>query len=245
MKKKHTPHFRIILRKNHFWISEPLGVILIFASVCGFIMMSGIVFVNDYTLRKNMKIANQNASDSVMATHYLNELSEKQQIAAVLDIFTKKKLPVKTLWLLSEEVYNNSIVYGYDPFLVLAVIHVESMFKPNANGQYRDGSPSQAYGFMQLRLETAQEVGAAMGIIITKKEDLFVPEINIALGVAYLTQQISRFKSLKLGILAYNQGPGIIENTIKDKTGLSILYYNKVIKNYFALKKMARKEKTS
>jgi soluble lytic murein transglycosylase-like protein len=168
----------------------------------------------------------------------LKELRKKEKIAAVLNDFTHNKLSADVLGSLTELVYDNSKTFGYDPFLVLAVIHVESMFDPQALGKYRSGKYSGAFGLMQLKVETAKEVGARLGITITSKEDLFVPEINIALGVAYLTKQISKFKSLKLGILAYNQGPGVILDNLKYRTPLSIRYYNKVLKSYFKLKKM-------
>ena len=67
------------------------------------------------------------------------------------------------------------------------------------------------------------------------------PEINIALGIGYLTRVIARFNSLKLGILAYNQGPGTIRQSISGKRPLSQKYYYKVLQSYFRLKEMHRK----
>jgi soluble lytic murein transglycosylase len=97
---------------------------------------------------------------------------------------------------------------------------------------------------MQLKFSTAQGVAAELGIPLKSPEDLFVPEVNIALGVAYLTQLIAMFKDLKLGILAYNQGPGTIMESLAGKRPLSISYYDKVLKTYYRLKRTyeARKE---
>jgi soluble lytic murein transglycosylase len=91
---------------------------------------------------------------------------------------------------------------------------------------------------MQLKIETAREVAHALGIPFKNEHDLYNPEINVPLGIAYLTQQISQFKSLKLGLLAYNQGPGVVLTTIKQNRPLSIEYYEKVLKHYFGLRKM-------
>jgi soluble lytic murein transglycosylase-like protein len=143
--------------------------------------------------------------------------------------------------MLIEQVHQNSRAYGYDPRLVLAVIHVESVFDADALGRYKDGNYSGAMGLMQLKFETAQEVARDLEISLESIDDLFIPEINIALGVAYLTRLIAKFNSLKLGILAYNQGPGIILESISGKRPLSVRYYNKVLKSYYMMKHMHRK----
>jgi soluble lytic murein transglycosylase-like protein len=211
---------------------------MVIAILSGLLIMGAVVFANYTTMRNNQYQLSYCQSGYIFLSHQLKELRKKEKIAAVLNDFTHKKLSVDVLWSLTELVYDNSKTFGYDPLLVLAVIHVESMFDPQALGKYRSGKYSGAFGLMQLKVETAKEVGARLGIAINSKEDLFVPEINIALGVAYLTKQISEFKSLKLGILAYNQGPGVILDNIKYRTPLSIRYYNKVLKSYFKLKKM-------
>ncbi len=230
--------FRIILRKNHIWISEILGIFIVAIIVISLITLGTIVITKDLTLRKNHRTITYAKSDWNRLAHAIEELTEKHTIAAVLDSFAFGRLSDSTLWTLVELVYQNSRTFGYDPFLVLAVIHVESLFDPSAKGQYRDGRFSGAFGLMQLKPGTARDVADALGIPYKGKKDLFKPEINIPLGVAYLTQQISYFKNLKLGILAYNQGPGTILNDLKNKRPLSIRYYNKVLKSYFSLKSM-------
>lgn len=237
MKSKRFPiRFRIVIRKNHIWLSEFVGIILVIAILSGLFILGSLVFVNYTTMRNNKYRIAYCQNGYIFLSHNLKELKKKEKIAFALNDFTNKKLPTDVIGSLTELVYSNSKTFGYDPFLVLAVIHVESMFDAKALGQYRDGRYSGAFGLMQLKVETAKEVGARLGITIKNKEDLFVPENNIALGLAYLTKQISNFKSLKLGILAYNQGPGVILDNLKYKTPLSIRYYNKVLKSYFKLK---------
>ncbi|HEX2959622.1 MAG TPA: transglycosylase SLT domain-containing protein, partial [Chitinispirillaceae bacterium] len=106
-------------------------------------------------------------------------------------------------------------------------------------GRYRSGDLSGAMGLMQVKFETAQEMAKRLNIILNSKEDLLKPEVNIAVGVAYLTHLINRFKNFKLGLLAYNQGPQTIKTTLSKNEPLSINYYKKVLNSYYKLQKLA------
>jgi soluble lytic murein transglycosylase-like protein len=68
-------------------------------------------------------------------------------------------------------------------------------------------------------------------------EDLLKPDINLLLGTAYLTKLISRFRSFKLGLIAYNIGPEKVKQTMRKKQELPIKYYKKVLHAYFFFKK--------
>jgi hypothetical protein len=82
--------------------------------------------------------------------------------------------------------------YGVDPYLVKAVIKVESNFNPRAV------SPKKAMGMMQLIPETASIYGV---------EDPFDPEDNIDGGVRHLRDLMEYFKGdLELALSAYNAG---------------------------------------
>ena len=70
---------------------------------------------------------------------------------------------------------------------------------------------------MQLKPATAREVASQLKMDSLTEKDLFKPEINVVLGVAYLTSMISRFKSFKLGLLAYNQGPAEVSRQLSTK----------------------------
>lgn len=236
--KRNIFNLPIIIRKNHIWMSELLGMFVGIVIAVVLIAMGWIAILNDRKIQQYNTVMPLIKNERVVVSHTLNELKQKFTIVAVLNTFSHGKLSDDIKWILAELVYRNSKTYGYDPLLLLAVIHVESLFDPKAKGQFRNGNYSGALGLMQLKTETAQHVAEALGIPFKSKEDLFIPEVNIPLGIAYLTQQISHFKSLKLGILAYNQGPGIIASSLKNKRPLSIRYYNKVLKSYFSLKKM-------
>lgn len=80
-----------------------------------------------------------------------------------------------------------------DPLLVRAVIKVESNFNPKAV------SRKGARGLMQIMPDTAREL---------RLDDPFSPKQNIAAGTKYLKQQLDSFGDIKLGLAAYNAGPG-------------------------------------
>lgn len=80
-----------------------------------------------------------------------------------------------------------------DPLLVKAVIKVESNHKSNAV------SNKGAQGIMQIMPDTAREL---------RLDDPFDPEQNIIAGTKYLKQQLESFGDIRLGLAAYNAGPG-------------------------------------
>jgi soluble lytic murein transglycosylase-like protein len=83
------------------------------------------------------------------------------------------------------------------PELVRAVIVVESAFNPHAV------SKRGAVGLMQLRPATARRYGVA---------DAFDPEQNIAAGVHYLRDLLTRYgNNLELTLAAYNAGEDAVE----------------------------------
>lgn len=87
--------------------------------------------------------------------------------------------------------------YGVDPRLAMAVIAVESGFRPNAV------SPRNAQGLMQLIPATAQRF---------RVRNAFDPEANVRGGLAYLRWLLMRFNGdVQLVAAAYNAGEGAVE----------------------------------
>lgn len=228
-----------ILRGNEVWVSELLGILLVAVLLLVLLTISSLIYFNSTKIgRQGEKIALLRKG-KVGLTHQLEQLRARRRLVVSLSSFVGHRLPDTTLHELIELVYHNSRRYGYDPLLVLSVIHVESVFDPRALGRYRDGKQSGALGLMQLKFTTAQEVARDLNMPLTCEEDLFKPEINIILGIAYLTRLISRFKSFKLGLLAYNQGPGIVARSLSERKPLSIRYYDKVLQGYFQFRAIA------
>jgi soluble lytic murein transglycosylase-like protein len=87
--------------------------------------------------------------------------------------------------------------HGLDPELVLAVVGVESAFRPEAV------SPKGAQGLMQLMPATAASLGV---------EDAFDPEENLDGGVRHLGTLLSLYGGdLERALAAYNAGEGAVE----------------------------------
>ncbi|MDI3481853.1 MAG: soluble lytic murein transglycosylase [Tepidanaerobacteraceae bacterium] len=100
--------------------------------------------------------------------------------------------------------------YGVDPYMIAAVIKVESGFSPNVV------SDKGAVGLMQIMPDTAQWAAQKMNLKDFKIEELVIPEINIKIGTWYLTELLKEFdKDFTLTLAAYNGGRGNVREWIK------------------------------
>ncbi|MFI5322206.1 MAG: lytic transglycosylase domain-containing protein [Thermodesulfobacteriota bacterium] len=94
-----------------------------------------------------------------------------------------------------------------DPYLVLAVIQVESEFSPKAV------SKKGAIGLMQVMPGTAEFVAKEMGITYNGRKSLYDPFINVKLGIHYLFILTNRYDSTENALDAYNTGPSNFEKS--------------------------------
>lgn len=93
---------------------------------------------------------------------------------------------------------------GVDPALALGIMRQESSFDPAAI------SGAGARGLMQLMPATARKTGQQNGLAYN---NLFNPDQNMALGVAYIGALVQDFGNcLPLAIAAYNAGPTNVAN---------------------------------
>ena len=91
--------------------------------------------------------------------------------------------------------------HAIDPWLLLSLIRQESLFDPEAL------SRANARGLMQLLPKTAKETAQALGWAGFTVSSLFIPEYNIALGVAHLSKLARKFEGSVVRMLAaYNAG---------------------------------------
>ncbi|MFN3582126.1 MAG: transglycosylase SLT domain-containing protein [Pseudomonas sp.] len=94
---------------------------------------------------------------------------------------------------------------------VYAITRQESAFMSDAR------SHAGAMGLMQLMPGTARETAQRYGIALNNPNDVLIPERNIALGTAYLSQLNGMFQGNRvLASAAYNAGPGRVRQWTRD-----------------------------
>ncbi|WP_193075429.1 transglycosylase SLT domain-containing protein [Pseudomonas sp. FME51] len=98
---------------------------------------------------------------------------------------------------------------------VYAITRQESGFMTDAR------SHAGALGLMQLMPATARETARRFDIPLGNTHDVLLPERNIALGTAYLSQLYSQFHGNRvLASAAYNAGPGRVRQWTRDMPAL-------------------------
>ena len=92
---------------------------------------------------------------------------------------------------------------GLDPYLLLAVMRRESLFKADAR------SAAGAVGLMQLLPATARRAALVLGRPPLRDAELTVPATAIDLGAWYLAELLGRFGDASIAAAAYNAGPRV------------------------------------
>ncbi len=112
-----------------------------------------------------------------------------------------------------EEIRLASHEFGLDPYLVTALIHRESSFRP------RIVSPAGAVGLMQVMPETGSWICDALDIPDFSEDRLTDPAFNTRLGCWYLNYLLERYGGQTVEALtAYNQGHGTVDGWLADAT---------------------------
>ncbi|HIE27839.1 TPA: lytic transglycosylase domain-containing protein [Candidatus Poribacteria bacterium] len=107
--------------------------------------------------------------------------------------------------------------YNIELPLILAVIEIESRFKPD------NVSQAGAVGLMQLMPVTARELGLRVPmykdpmnpISNPRLDERFDPKKNIEAGMKFLSKMINKYKkNYVLALCAYNAGPGRVDKNV-------------------------------
>ncbi len=98
--------------------------------------------------------------------------------------------------------------YDIDPYLLTAIIKVESRFNKDA------ASHKGAIGLMQLTEPTAFWIAESMGNENFVIDDLYDPETNIKMGAWYVDNIRREFGAIELVLAAYNAGRGNVASWI-------------------------------
>lgn len=111
----------------------------------------------------------------------------------------------------TEYINKYSEEYDIDPLLVAAIINVESKYNKDAI------SPKDARGLMQIGPTTGEWAADDLNIENYNPNMLFIPEINIRIGIWYLSMLRNEFgDNLDLILAAYNAGSGNVQSWIKN-----------------------------
>ncbi len=113
-------------------------------------------------------------------------------------------------WAIVEE----SMRAGYDPFLILGLIDVESDFRRDVV------SNADARGLMQIQPVTLGYLIERHRWPISQADVAADPALCVRLGVRYLRQLHDRFHTLNAALMAYNMGPTKFKRLSRDPAAL-------------------------
>lgn len=113
-------------------------------------------------------------------------------------------------WPYKQEMVEVGADSGVDPFLLAAIVKVESRFDPYAC------SDMGAVGLMQVMPSTANWVAQQMGYSNFHVDLLYQPEVNLLIGSWYLSNLLKEFDGNPVAALAaYNAGRGNVNNWLR------------------------------
>ena len=122
------------------------------------------------------------------------------QIAKAISMFQPNLEKRYTIYY-ANIIHKESIKYGYDWRLVLAIMKAESDFDKHAI------SDRGAIGLMQIMPDTAEWLSPKLNYEYLGVSSLYDPEFNIKLGIQYLNMMHNKFGDIDKALIAYNKGP--------------------------------------
>lgn len=130
-------------------------------------------------------------------------------LGLALIVFVSLTYCFVVLWFLPKHrdvIIEKANLYNVDKNLVLAIAKKESKFDENAL------SSAGAMGIMQIMPRTALWISEEIGLEDFEISDLNNAEINIEMGVFYLSYLSKKFNNLSTIICAYNAGETTVLN---------------------------------
>jgi soluble lytic murein transglycosylase len=154
---------------------------------------------------------------------YAKKAENSLSLHKKLNSFIQKKLHTeysKKSFSLTETIIKEAQVHNLDPVLIASLIYVESKYDPMTVGAHGE------IGLMQIKPSTAQWLAKKYKLKFTKN-DLFVPEKNVKIGILYLAYLRSRIVDHpQKFITAYNMGES------RGKKFTTSTYLRKVLTSY-------------
>ncbi len=127
---------------------------------------------------------------------------------------------------IAELIYAESLVYDYDPELIMAVMAKESSFYNWS--KLRKG----ALGLMQILPNTGRALAKEKNIPWDGNKTLYDPALNIQLGTHYLASLHKRFGEIEIALTAYNYGPTRVASMQRRDQKLPKSYSRRILNTY-------------
>ena len=136
---------------------------------------------------------------------------------------------------LADAIYTESVAADVDPLLVASIIATEASF------QSRIVSRAGAVGLMQLRPFVAEAVARSHDIEWNGVDTLYVPKLNVRLGLLYYKELMRRFDGDEhMALTAYLYGPTRVSRQVRSGTYVGSAYALRVIGRYHRLSASSR-----
>ncbi len=180
---------------------------------------------------KSTRNNNYNKKNKYKLSGFILNIALIVAIIVAMNLTIKVYFPLKDYDIISSYADANGLKHE----TVCAIINVESGFNPNAV------SNKGASGYMQLMEPTANWGIETLGIQDKTYEDIFDPELNIALGTWYFANLNRQFNSENLAIISYNAGSGNVSkwlesNEYSEEETLKNIPFNETKNYYFKIK---------
>ncbi|MBI5816577.1 MAG: lytic transglycosylase domain-containing protein [Nitrospinae bacterium] len=168
----------------------------------------------------------------------LERLEAAQEISGVMHILNVKAVELNSgeKMQLALSIIRQSEDYGHNPFLLLALIEIESGFHLTAV------SSQGAMGLMQVRPFVARYLAGEMEIHPLVASRLFDVETNLKVGSFYLKKMTERYGSTRLALEAYNIGPGRLDERLESGEVVVMNFARKVLDAKSRIERLATRE---
>lgn len=135
---------------------------------------------------------------------------------ALIVVIMLVAIPISNRWMYplkyEEDILNSAKQYNVSPFLVMAVIRVETKFDPTKI------SHANAQGLMQITPATVDTIIQQGTFSPAVRDQIGDPKVNIQLGTWYLAYLIKMFDGNEVAaVAAYNAGPNKVKKWLKNK----------------------------
>ncbi len=170
---------------------------------------------------------NSGLRDEVLALREALATSASEDVLFLKAIVLKPTIEPDLARTVARLVHKYAVRYNKDPNLVLAIIAVESDFKPNAV------SRMGAVGLMQVMPHWKKILGI--------DADLSDPETSIHYGLQVLGFYEQMYKDPEMVLTAYNRGPGPVDSALMKGSSPENGYAAKVLATYERIRRLNTK----